>query len=911
MSSPMKSAHRSRGHRSARSGGRDVHNASDTDGTATESETDGGGHKGERATKNSGKSGRRRSKGHDGASGSTSTPTRDAGRNRRRNRRGDDGDVGDEEYVDHYSDDQIREGLENGTIFLGLLRVPAKKRKVAYITVPNIGIDIVIKDEHARNRAHHGSDVYVEVLPETEWPEITDFKDEEENSAHRLETRAEEAAEPSIWNVRKDLLDKGAPIDADASAAKEIHRLETRARALNCQPAGRVVGIAKMTSKLSLIGSLKAQCTINRGKPLPEAVLVFFLPMDKRYSDMIIPRTELPDAFVADPFTMQNGIYYADIDPEWSDDSKCPFGMNVRHVGQAGNIQAEIEALLTENEINHPPFSDDVLKGGVLEGVEAGSGWEIPSDEIAKRKDLRSTRIFTIDPYSARDLDDALHITELPNGTFEIGVHIADVTYFLREGTALDDEAMRRATSIYLVPKVIPMLPPILCEELCSLNPNVDRLAYSCIWTMNADGTLCDEKPWLGRTVIRSCSKLDYATAQRMVDGLIPSKKPADLSELENIPDDVWEFARRPQPDFQTMWDIANDVCLLHRVAMGRRKLRFENGAISLNKSKITFTRDANGNPIDIGTYIMRSTNEVVEEYMLLANYFVAQELVARSKTTAFLRNHPQPEITTKNIADFMNLAEKFDVEVDLSTPRSLQRTLNDIRSRADREASLAAESLLMKVMKNAEYFVVGTSHSTTWAHYALAIPYYTHFTSPIRRYADDIVHRLLTDALSEEQTGARDPVLGTKMDLSELVKLAGHCNLRKRSAKDAEDRCDRVYMSIYLKEHPMIETGIVIGMGKKSFTLLICRFGIEVRMFVDEMHGVESQYNERDGFMTLKYKQTPQYLRTFEDVADVADHIMKFEQLRIEQLAKVKVYISPKNSAPLDIRVHLVGAAI
>jgi exoribonuclease R len=785
---------------------------------------------------------------------------------------------------------------------------------MAYITVPNIGIDIVIKDENARNRAHHGSDVYVEVLPETEWPEITDFKDEEEDAAaqasHAARAVDAEGSEPSIWNVRKDLLDKELPVDA-LCAPKQIHRLETRARALNRQPAGRVVAIAKMTSKVSLIGSLKAQCTINRGAPLPEGVLVFFIPMDKRYRDMIIPRTELPDAFVSYPFTMQYGIYYADIDPEWSDDSKSPFGMNVRHIGQAGNIQAEIEALLTEHEINHPPFSDDVLKGGVLDGLSAGSGWEIPAEEIARRRDLRSKRIFTIDPYSARDLDDALHITELPNGTFEIGVHIADVTYFLREGTALDDEALRRATSIYLVPKVIPMLPPILCEELCSLNPNTDRLAYSCIWTMNADGTLCDDKPWLGRTVIRSCSKLDYATAQRMVDGLIPSKKPADLAELDRIPDEVWEFARRPQPDFQTMWDIANDVCLLHRVAMGRRKLRFENGAISLNKSKITFTRDETGNPIDIGTYVMRSTNEVVEEYMLLANYFVAQELVARSKTTAFLRNHPPPDITPKNIADFMNLAEKFDVDVDLSTPRSLQRTLNDIRSRADKDESLAAESLLMKVMKNAEYFVVGSSHSSTWAHYALAIPYYTHFTSPIRRYADDIVHRLLTDALSEEQTGARDPVLGTKMDLSELVKLAAHCNTRKKSAKDAEDRCDRVYMAIYLKQHPLIETAIVIGMGKKSFTLLITRFGIESRMFIDDMHGVESQYNEREGAMTLRFKQTSQYLKTFEDVAAIAEHIMKFEHLRLEHLTKVKVYISPQTSAPLDIRVHLIGPAV
>ena len=215
-------------------------------------------------------------------------------------------------------------------------------------------------------------------------------------------------------------------------------------------------------------------------------------------------------------------------------------------LGEAGSIEAETQALLLQNNINSNPFTIEQLSclQGVLGGVDINFttgrdlNWQIPVDEIAKRKDLRSYRIFTIDPPTAKDLDDALHITKLSDGTYEIGVHIADVSYFLEEGTPLDDEAKKRATSTYLVQKVIPMLPPILCEQLCSLNPNVDRLAFSCIWIMNKDGSLSDKPVWYGRTVIRSCAKLDYPTAQRMIDGIIPSTSNDDF--LHDLPHDIW-----------------------------------------------------------------------------------------------------------------------------------------------------------------------------------------------------------------------------------------------------------------------------------------------------------------------------------------------------------------------------------
>lgn len=225
----------------------------------------------------------------------------------------------------------------------------------------------------------------------------------------------------------------------------------------------------------------------------------------------------------------------------------------MRLVGEAGAIHAETRALLGQHGVDHGDFPRSVLQGlqaflpkdtegGVDVGTHVrGSRWNIPDEEIAKRRDLRKERIFSIDPTGARDLDDALSVTPLADGTMEIGVHIADVTYFIRPNSDLDREARRRATTVYLVQQAIPMLPPLLCEELCSLNPEVDRLAYSCIWRMNVDGTLVDEPAWFGRTVIRSCCKLDYQTAQHMIDGSIFPES------ASSAPPELWDLNRCEQ----------------------------------------------------------------------------------------------------------------------------------------------------------------------------------------------------------------------------------------------------------------------------------------------------------------------------------------------------------------------------
>lgn len=800
-------------------------------------------------------------------------------------------------HSDYLSKAELAAGVENGTIFIGSLKIFPQKRKLAYIAIPGHSIDVLIPDERSRNRAFHGDQVYVELLPQHQWNAAWKRKETSVSIRPHDEPLSSTCEEPvGLWNVKVDAL---ASRSGSCAVAPEIETemcaLDIAAQRVGKQPTGRVVGILKASHKTSLVGFLKA----------PESSqIVFFQPADKRFSDMIIPLTELPDAYVRDPVEMQKRIYVADIAPDWHKLSKCPFGCSVRDLGAIGSIHSETEAILKEAGLDHPLYvNSEILQGVISEDVSDINSWSIPPEEIALRRDLRAQRIFTIDPSNARDLDDALHITELPDGTFEVGAHIADVSFFVKEGIPLDREAYRRATSVYLVHKVIPMLPPILCEQLCSLNPNVDRLAFSCIWKMNGDGTLCDSPAWFGKTVIRSCAKLDYATAQRMVDGLVSS----DSLNTDAIPEDLWEFSRRPESasvceefPVHKNWEVVQDVKLLHRVAMARRALRLQIGALTLNRPKVTFVLNEAGNPVSLETYIVRDTNKMVEEYMLLANYLVAEHLVLKCGDAAFLRRHPAPDPSNDQpLQEVAEITKRLNVSVNVSSGKMIQQTLDAVLAASDTNHLLAVEALITHVMKLAEYFVVDGKDSLKWRHFALGIPYYTHFTSPIRRYADIIVHRLLFSAISNVE-----PVVVDKKEITRLGDMSGWCNSRKCGAKEAEEKCDKMFMSVYLMNNSCVEEALVIGMGRKSFTLLVPKFGIETRIFTSVIPNVNSWYDEDRNMIILTAKPL--------DETNIypVDKSPCFDVLELSLMSKVRVYLSSISKPSLDVVVNLLGPA-
>jgi DIS3-like exonuclease 2 len=510
---------------------------------------------------------------------------------------------------------------------------------------------------------------------------------------------------------------------------------------------------------------------------------------------------------------------------------------------------------------------------------------------LVGRRDYRNQRIFTIDPTTARDLDDALHIQTLPDGRIEIGVHIADVSHFVQPDTEVDREAERRATTVYLVDRVIPMLPRPLCEIACSLNENVERLAFSCVWTMNADGTLAKPNKkqdiWYGRTVIKSCARLDYATAQNIIDG-----KVAKGESYVDMDESLWPLSRRPTGG-HTVDQVASDVRLMHKVAMARRRLRFQNGALALNGVKLTFQLDSDGEtPLLCSAYPIRDSNRLVEEYMLLANYFVAQRLATDAGGLALLRRHPPPLMDgIQKVVDMAKVSIGFDI--DATSSESLQKSLNKLTRECDDEVVLQCVTALLTIpMQPALYFAVGDTSREFWQHFALHIPFYTHFTSPIRRYPDVLVHRLLQATIDGEKAVQSFP-----LDPRTLQSICDHCNEKKEASRAAQQRGDEVFLALYLKRSPLkSQLGIVLSVGVKTFTVFVPSIGLNKKVFLDE--------HDKSLFSFTSYEEKGEKRIKVESRRSSGADQVQWTSFNIGMFTKLFVTCACKDKFPIDVKV-------
>lgn len=474
-------------------------------------------------------------------------------------------------------------------------------------------------------------------------------------------------------------------------------------------------------------------------------------------------------------------------------------------------------------------------------------------------------------------------------------MHIADVSFFVKPGTPVDDEAQRRTTTVYLVDRTVPMLPRPLCEVACSLNENVERLAFSCVWRMNVDGTLRTKSGniekddiWYGRTVIKSCARLDYSTAQNIIENKLATGE----SESE-MDESLWPKSRRPTGG-HTIDQVAADVRLMNLVAKARRKLRFDNGALALNAVKLTFKLDEDGQtPLLAAPYPIRDSNRLVEEYMLLANYLVAQRLITHARDLAVLRSHPEPLII--GLDAVVRLAKAaIDFDIDVSSSQTLHESLVRISHESDVLLLQCITSLMMTPMQAAKYFVGGLEEPEEWRHYALNIPYYTHFTSPIRRYPDVLVHRLLQATID-----GQDDVQSFSMDEKTLDLLCEVSNEKKLNSKAAQDRCDRIYLSLYVRRHPMkSQMGVVLSVGKSAFTMFVPTLGTSALLYLQEHADVLTYASEEDknGARRILLQQKP------------TDRGPQWKTLEIKVFVKLLVTVTCKDKPPIDVKLRLEG---
>lgn len=613
------------------------------------------------------------------------------------------------------------------------------------------------------------------------------------------------------------------------------------------RPTGQVVAVVeKSLVRDSIVGLLDVKGWIHYKESdakrcksplsLSDDEYVQLMPADPRFPKLIVPFHVLPGSIKArlenlDP-TLEAELVAAQI-VDWGEGSPFPVAQITHLFGRGSELEPQINAILYQNSVCESDFSPGSLTS--LPRVP----WEVPEEEVQRRKDLRDLCVLTIDPSTATDLDDALSVQSLPGGFFRVGVHIADVSYFVSPETALDTEAQFRSTSVYLLQRKVSMLPPLLSENIGSLTPGADRLTFSIFWDLNREGDVIDR--WIGRTVIRSCCKLSYDHAQDIIDGK------SDGAE------NGWPAL---QGSFE--WsDVIRSVKQLSEISTTLRQKRFRNGALQLENSKPVFLFDEHGVPYDFVMCSRKGSNFIVEEFMLLANMTAAEVISQAYPASALLRRHPEPN--TRKLKEFEGFCSKHGMDLDISSSGQLQESLEKITGNLKDDSVFVdiLNNYAIKPMQLASYFCTGNlkDSAAEWGHYALAVPLYTHFTSPLRRYPDIVVHRAIAAALEAEELYSKlkqtsiDEVgscftgIHFNKDAAEsmegkealsvaalkhgvpsteiLSDVAAYCNERKLAARKVRDACDKLYTWFVLKKK---EASILVSCIILLFLMLMLR---------------------------------------------------------------------------------------
>ncbi|PTX60501.1 RNAse R [Kordia periserrulae] len=560
-------------------------------------------------------------------------------------------------------------------------------------------------------------------------------------------------------------------------------------RRRNNRPEGEITEVIKR-AKTEFVGVLQMQKNF--------AFVV--VSNQKMYTDIFVPKSKINNAKDGEKVVVEI--------EDWPARADSPFGVVKQVLGKPGEHDTEIHSILAEYGLPYE-FPETV------ERFANKLDTTIQEEEIKKRRDMRDVLTFTIDPKNAKDFDDALSFQVLENGNYEIGIHIADVSHYVQPGTILDDEAYERATSVYLVDRVVPMLPEILSNGACSLRPNEEKYTFSAVFEINNKAEVL--KQWFGRTVTYSDKRFAYEEAQVIIETK-GNEIPADVSltgEAYTVSDDIVQATLK-----------------LDELAKIMRAKRMQQGAISFDKVEVRFHLDENNNPEGVYFKTQKDANKLIEEFMLLANKRVAAFVGKQEPEKTFVyRIHDEPDV--EKLANLQTIISRFGYSLNLktrkSTTSSLNKLLEDVQGKGEQNM---VDTLAIRSMSKAKYTTKNIGH------YGLAFDYYSHFTSPIRRYPDVMVHRLLQHYLDG----------GKSADAEVYEEKCEHSSKMEALAASAE-RDSIKYMQIkFMQDHKDEEfVGVISG---------VTEWGIYVEIIANKCEGMVRIREIKDDYYTFDEKQ-------------------------------------------------------
>ena len=653
-------------------------------------------------------------------------------------------------FEDHVSLPVLKRGVESGKYLQGVFHGSRDNRSEGFVAVHGQERWILVRGLSNINRAIDGDVVGVEMFPKDRWTTPSGIVEDDEQLAEK-EVRSEVEILPEEERTNS------CSEDVDASSV---------------QPTGKVMGIIRKNRR--------AYCGTLCPTADPSSDRHIFIPADRR-----VPHIRV---ITGNSQGLVGKRIVVSVD-DWPQYSRIPQGHFVRTLGAIGEKNAENEVLLLEHDVPYQPFSPMVLAD------LPDTPWRITDEERKKRCDLRRLPICSVDPPGCTDIDDALHCRKLENGNFEVGVHIADVSHFIRPGSALDKEAANRGTTVYLCDKRIDMVPELLSSNLCSLREGEERLAFSCIWELTPSAEVVNTT--FTKSVISSKKAFTYTEAQFRIDD-------ASLDD-----------------------EVTVSLRSLNRLAKILKQKRIESGALTLASPEVRFEIDSETHdPINLETKEMKETNSLVEEFMLLANISVAKAVFKEFPHCALLRRHPSPPLSNYDV--LIKAGRGKGVHVAVESAKSLAVSLANALLPSEPYFNTLLRILATRCMMQALYFSSGKIPQEEFYHYGLATPIYTHFTSPIRRYGDLMVHRLLSAMIGADSTY---PDL---LDKEKMQKLCDRLNKRHKMAQYTQRGSIQLHTQIYFRNNSSLHQAFVLMVKKNSLQVIIPKYGYEGHILLD-----------------------------------------------------------------------------